>query len=106
VSGEGNGPEAPDAKQTGVLIAGTSPVAVDTVCATLMGFDWEKIPSIKNSFLISHYPICDFKYEDIVIRSRLPQFNNSLTNVSEKALFRFKPHFGWESHIELGRSSF
>ena len=105
ISGEGNGPEAPDAKQTGLLIAGTNPVAVDTVCAKLMGFDWQKIPSIRNSFSISHYPICDFKYEDIVINSTSPQFNETLTNVSEKALFRFTPHFGWENHIELDRPS-
>jgi uncharacterized protein (DUF362 family) len=101
VSGEGNGPEAPDGKQTGLLIAGTNPVAVDTVCAKLMGFDWQKIPSIKNSFLIGHYPICDFKYEDIVLNSTLPQFNESITNVAEKNVFRFKPHFGWEDHIEM-----
>lgn len=46
IAGEGNGPMAPDHVETGLLIAGTNPVAVDCVCAKLMGFDYQKIPMI------------------------------------------------------------
>jgi len=66
VAGEGNGPEAPDAKRTGLLIAGTSPVAVDAVCAKLMGFDWRKIPSLANALAMRRFPIARFQYDEIV----------------------------------------
>lgn len=100
-AGEGNGPEAPTPRQTGVLIAGVNPVAVDAVCAKLMGFDWEKIPAIKNAFRIEHYPICEFKYQDIEVISSLSKFNKKLSEIDPNDCFRFEPHFGWKGHIEL-----
>src|SRR5439155_27141491 len=40
IGGEGNGPLHPTPKPCGVLLAGMHPVAVDLVCARLMGFDY------------------------------------------------------------------
>lgn len=101
IAGEGNGPESPDRFPAGVLIAGTNPVAVDSVCAKIMGFYWQKIPSIKNAFHIKHYPLCDFQYEDIQVISNDSRFNKRLVDISTSAVFLFKPHFGWVNHIEL-----
>jgi len=100
ISGEGNGPEAPDPKHTGLLVMGTDPVSVDGVCAKIMGFDWQKIPSIKNAFLIEKYRICDFSYSDIIIISSDRRFNKKLEDISASETFHFKPHFGWANHIE------
>lgn len=101
IAGEGNGPEAPTPKQAGILIAGVNPVAVDAVCAKLMGFDWEKIPVIKNAFQIEHYPLCEFDYFDIEVVSSLSSFNKKLSEINPEDCFRFEPHFGWKNHIEL-----
>jgi len=101
IAGEGNGPEAPDPFPAGMLIAGTNPVAVDAVCAKIMGFDWQKIPSIKNAYNIQHYPLCDFQYEDIQVISKDSRFNKRLVDISTSDVFRFKPHFGWVNHVEL-----
>jgi hypothetical protein len=100
LAGEGNGPEAPDAKYRGLLLAGTNAVAVDAVCAKLMGFDWRKIPSIKNAFDIRHYPICNFRYEDIRLISTSAQLNGNIADTPDTEVVRFRPHFGWQHHIE------
>lgn len=100
ISGEGNGPEVPDPKHTGLLIMGTNPVAVDAVCSKMMGFDWQKIPSIKNAFFIKQYPLCDFAYDDIKVISPDTRFNKNLADIQPSDTFHFKPHFGWKNHIE------
>ncbi len=100
VAGEGNGPEAPDPKITGVLIAGTNPVAVDAVCSRLMGFDWQKIPSLKNAFAISTYRLCEFAYDDIRVSSKALNLNAALTDITFEGV-PFRPHFGWKDHIEF-----
>ena len=70
-----------DAKPCGVLIAGMNPVAVDFVCAKLMGFDWQKIPMIREGF--AQFGLSP---DDVV------------ADIDEP--FHFKPHFGWKGHIE------
>ena len=52
IAGEGNGPMEADAKPCGVLIAGTNPVAADFVATRLMGFNWQKVPTIREAFQI------------------------------------------------------
>jgi len=51
VGGENRGPLKPRPKACGLLVWGEDPGMVDVTCATLMGFDWRKIP------LLSH--LCD-----------------------------------------------
>ena len=102
IAGEGNGPEAPQPYPAGVLIAGTNPVAVDALCAKMMGFDWKKIPAIKNAFKIRHYPIAGFKYSDINVISSDARYNKPLEEIKWEDVYRFKPHFGWIGHVELG----
>ena len=98
VAGEGDGPEAPDAKRTGLLIAGTSPVAVDAVCAKLMGFDWRKIPSLANALAMRRFPIARFQYDEIGVVSSSSDLNRTIVELPVPS--PFKPHFGWLGHIE------
>jgi len=81
IAGDGNGPMEADAKPCGVLLAGTNPAAVDFVCAKLMGFDWQKLPMIREG--LRQFGV---KPEDIK------------ADIGEP--FRFTPHFGWKGHIE------
>ena len=101
IAGEGNGPEAPDAKSCGVLVAGTSPVSVDATCARIMGFDWQRIPSIRQAFAASRYPLCDFAYDDIVILGPSSDTRQHLTDATFDEFSPFRPHFGWHGHVEL-----
>lgn len=101
VAGEGNGPASPDPISTGLLIAGFNPVAVDCVATKLMGFEYEKIPMLKNAFDIRHLPLVDFSYKDIKIISNLREYTGKITLIDKKCLFHFKPTLGWIGHIEL-----
>ncbi|MCX7773852.1 MAG: DUF362 domain-containing protein [Clostridia bacterium] len=47
VGGEGNGPLNNTPVKSNVIIAGSDPVAVDTVALTFMGFDVSKVPHVK-----------------------------------------------------------
>jgi uncharacterized protein (DUF362 family) len=83
IAGEGDGPVEADARPCGVLIAGTHPVAVDFVATKLMGFDWQKIPTIREGMRL-------FGLTETAIEVA-PELGET---------FRFRPHFGWEGHIE------
>ncbi len=99
---EGNGPVAGTCKNTGLVVAGFDPVAVDVVCATLMGFDYKKINLLNRSFDKVKYPITELKPEDIVIISNNPKWNSKrIAELDYESLFHFNPHFGWVGHIEL-----
>jgi uncharacterized protein (DUF362 family) len=98
LAGEGNGPMAPDAVQMGYIISGTNPVAIDAVCAKLMGFEPMKIPSIKNSFTVTSFKLTNFRYSDIKITIDNEIFN--IDYIPNKFIRKFKPHFGWVNHIE------
>lgn len=101
ISGEGNGPEAPTPKKTGLLFAGANPVALDAVCAKFMGFDWQKIPTIQRAFAIQQYPLCNFNYQDIELVSSNPQYNKKIIDIASANLPQLNPHFGWKNFIEL-----
>jgi uncharacterized protein (DUF362 family) len=88
IAGEGNGPMEADAKPCGVLIAGTNPVAADLVATQLMGFDWRKVPTIREAFQLTDLPLADFKPDEIQVVPALGE------------TFRFRPHFGWVGKIE------
>jgi len=46
IAGEGNGPLAPTAKATGLLIGGTNPAYVDAVIGKLMGYNISRVPTV------------------------------------------------------------
>ncbi len=102
ISGEGDGPEAPDPLRTGVILGGCNPVSVDCLASKLMGFDYTKIPTLKNAFEIKDYPIATYSYDDIdVISDSITQYNCKLSLIKKQNCFSFKPHLGWKGFIEL-----
>lgn len=98
LAGEGNGPMAPDSVQMGYIISGTNPVAIDAVCAKLMGFDPMKIPSIKNSFNVTSFKLTNFGYSDIKVKINGEIYSIDLIPI--RLIHKLKPHFGWVNHIE------
>jgi len=101
VGGEGNGPLDPIPKPVGTVIAGTNPVAVDLVCARLMGFDFMRLPMLHNALDSNHsLPLTAFEYGDILCRSNAQQYDRPLGEFDAASL-AFEPHFGWKGHVEL-----
>ena len=101
IAGEGNGPMAPDPKPCGLIIAGESPLAVDTACAHLMGFDASRIRMLQGAFAMQKKSIAPFQKDAIKLRSNDPRWDKPLSQVSSADHFAFKPHFGWIGAIEI-----
>jgi uncharacterized protein (DUF362 family) len=96
--GEGNGPKIPDPKQLNYLIQGSNPAVVDAVCAELMGFDYMKIPVIRNAFRLTRFPIAFCSAADIIIEFEEGEYTLSDVPNPKKSLFRASN--GWIGYIE------
>lgn len=104
VAGEGNGPLDPIPKPCGVIVAGFNPVAVDLVCARLMGFDYRRIPMLTRGLEAHAYPLAHFRPEEVIVRADRADVDGRLGDLVGP-LLGFAPHFGWSGHIELAGSS-
>ena len=100
VAGEGNGPLDPTAKPCGVILAGTSPVAVDLAAARLMGFDPHKIPLLRHAMEVHRFPLGLVSYDQVRCLSNDPRYACMLSAL-EGAALDFQPHFGWRGHVEI-----
>jgi hypothetical protein len=98
LAGEGHGPLAPEPVEMGYLFCGTNPAAIDAVCATFMGFDPLKIPTIARAFQIQQYSLCDFSLADI--RVSLEGNGYPLRDLPPNVIVPCEPQFGWKGHIE------
>ena len=100
VGGEGRGPMNPDPVRSGVIVFGHDPVAVDAVCATLMGFDVDRLPIVREAFHARGWPLTDVDRDAIEVASNAPFWNGALAALPPEVLMRFRPHFGWSGRIE------
>ena len=101
IGGEGNGPMAPDARPTGVIIAGSHPTAVDCTAATVMGFDWQRLRMLRGCFELRERSFVPFTAEAMEVVSNHAAWQGKLSAMTE--VFDFKPHFGWTGAIESDR---
>jgi uncharacterized protein (DUF362 family) len=99
VGGEGDGPLDPTPKCAGVVLAGCSPLAVDLVCARLMGFDYQRLPLLNRGMESHALPLGEFSHDEIVCASDEGGFQGRLTEVAGLGM-RFQPHFGWTNMVE------
>jgi uncharacterized protein (DUF362 family) len=100
IAGQGRGPEAPDRLDAELIIAGTDFVAVDIVAATVMGFDYRKIPHLLHALDPHPLPLTSVDVDALTVESNVPEWNRNLWEIDPKTLFEFRPHFGWKGHIE------
>ena len=100
IAGEGEGPMEPDARSCGLLVGGVNPVAVDAVLATLIGFDYRKIPLISKGFEIDVWPLTRFRPEHIEVRSEDSRWRSlSVGGLCED--FCFSAPSGWLGQVEI-----
>ena len=99
VSGEGDGPLKPRAKNTGVVLFSSDICAVDYVAALTMGFDVSSIPLINNAFKSMRWPLTDIQPTDIQFLLNGNTLNTE--DLKERLNFHFVPPKGWVGHIEI-----
>ena len=100
VGGDGDGPAAPDACASGLLVGGGNPVAVDCFATRLMGFDPMRLPVLREAFANSELPLVNFRYQDIAVRSNVPGWSKSLEAIQQEDCFQYRAHFGWRGAME------
>lgn len=103
ISGENEGPLEATPKDTGVLVGGYNPLVMDTAIATIMGFDYKKIPNIYKAYDIEKYPISNVKLNDINIISNNKKWCGGVNKIKYKDTMKYNPTKGWLGHIELER---
>lgn len=96
--GESNGPKIPDPKRLNYIIQGSNPAVVDAVCSEIMGFDHDKIPMIRNAFMISRFPIVKFAAEEVSAVFEDGEYG--LADIPDTKKSLFIPSDGWIGHIE------
>ena len=99
LAGERDGPLSPHPKPCGVLIAGTSPSAVDAAMARLMGYRWQSIPTLCHAFSESA-GLEDFPPSEIRTVSNSARWSCLAVDRPGDS-FAFEPNPGWKGHIEL-----
>ena len=100
IGGEGDGPAAPDAHPSGVLVAGFNPVAVDCTATRLMGFDPMRVAMLREAFAGSDLPLAGFDYSAIEVCSNVASWNRSLDSIQQRDCFEYGAHFAWRGTIE------
>lgn len=98
IGGEGNGPLAPKRRECGICVAGFDPIAVDTTCAALMGFDPDRLKIINKAPVSRGMPIHFVDKEAIHCVSNNPTWQGNPYEFRES--FEFEPHFGWVNYLE------
>ncbi len=103
VAGEGAGPMNPDPVEAGLLLFGTDAASVDAAAATLMGFDVERLPLVREAFRTRGYAVSAGEdWRAISLRSNVAAWaGRRLPEVEET--YHFRPHFGWAGMVERGK---
>jgi len=99
VCGEGEGPLAPSPKPMGMLTCAVNPVAAEYVHAHLMGFDWQRIPLLREAFHCPTYPLADFGPEDVQVLFEAGRFKQPWPAWNAVP---FRAPAGWAGHCEHG----
>jgi hypothetical protein len=103
IGGMEEGPLRPRPCDAGVLAAGFNPVAVDMLCARVMGFDVQRIPNIRRAAERAWLPLGRFTSEDLMIASNLERWRSIFHSVDPG--LAFTPSSGWVGHIEIDQQA-
>jgi uncharacterized protein (DUF362 family) len=102
VGGDGNGPLHPDAYPSGVVLAGSNPLAVDWVATRTMGFDPARIRMYANAVTQFKEWISSFTTDGIEVKTNRPEWSNILAG--QELAFQFRSAPGWRGAVELYRT--
>jgi hypothetical protein len=100
IAGEGNGPMGSDPRPEGLIVAGLDPLAVDLVCARIMGFDYRRIPVLSNALNPHPHSLNSVQYSKIRCYSNVNDYDRRLSQIEGPCL-GFRPHFGWIGHVAV-----
>lgn len=92
IAGDKEGPMRQRPRPAGLIIGGLSAVAVDRVTAHIMGFDFQKIPQIREGFKNEYWPLTPFAENEILWRSNV--------GATKDIHLHFEPPANWKGHIE------
>ena len=102
ISGEKEGPVCPSAKEVAMVAAGSDIVCFDEVIATLMGFDVEKIPTIKGIREIkSRYAVAEDTSKAVIVSNIGAYDGKTYEQINKEETLQYEPTSGWKGHIEL-----
>jgi uncharacterized protein (DUF362 family) len=99
---EGNGPLRGSPRPSGVIVGGDDPLALDVVAATLMSFDWRRIPMLKgiaNSECPAKYSAFTGDEGAIDLLSDNPEWN-SIESLKQRHMNFHAPN-GWRDFVEV-----
>jgi uncharacterized protein (DUF362 family) len=102
VGGEGEGPLSPMPKKLDLLVLTTNSFANDWIIARMMGFDPQKIPTLrkieqmdKSSLVIGVDP------REIVVCSNDERYRGAMDEANKDPLLQMVPCASWAGHIEI-----
>lgn len=101
ISGEKNGPVAPSPKPLGIIAAGYNPFYFDRTIASLMGFDVDKIPTLRQiKSSKSKYRLFDDCVKEEIVSNDDAINGKTIDQLEASDTWNFISPEGWEGHIE------
>ena len=100
IAGEGDGPLDPLPKNAGILALSENPVINDICLSRIMGFDWEKIPQLKNSVRLKKIFSFNGDPDSIKIIQSDDSTEHKMIDFNRLPALDFIPPPGWLGHIE------
>jgi uncharacterized protein (DUF362 family) len=101
VAGEGDGPLAPRNVPLGAVLAATDPVALDLAALRLMGFDWRRIPKVREAMALDTLRVTRVREPADVTVWECEGGGRQARSLADLTCERpFEPHPGWRDHIE------
>ena len=97
VAGQAQGPLSPQRADCGIVVGGLNPVAVDLVCSKIIGFDYEKIPTLTRALNSKKYQLFGGELRDLVIES---ETSNGIDDVHAQFCNKLEPPASWKGHVE------
>lgn len=94
VSGEGDGPLSVNPVETGLLMFSDNSVITDILSASIMGFDWHKIPTLKMAVAHHQRPLSEDRIEDCVCIAN--GLRTSFSGVVSQYMLAHTPPQGWD----------
>jgi uncharacterized protein (DUF362 family) len=99
VAGEGDGPLDAQPINAGLISLSENPVINDLCLSKLMGFNWEKIPQLKQAVKLKDFFRFDGDCNSIKIIQCSDSYEQRIVDFQDIPSFAFLPPPGWIGHI-------